>query len=61
VASSRHQYGHQVALARRPILSASYISVSCIARVEGCTMTAQRARCYKLRSGYRMGSHHLCS
>jgi hypothetical protein len=61
VASSRHQYGHQVALARRPILSASYFSISYIARVEGCTKTAQQARCYVLSYGYRMGSRHLCS
>jgi hypothetical protein len=55
VASSRHQYGHQVALARRPVLSASYIFVSCIARVEGCTTTTRQFRCYVLSSGYRMG------
>jgi hypothetical protein len=36
--SDLHQYSHQVALARRLILSASYISISCIARVEGCIM-----------------------
>jgi hypothetical protein len=61
VASSRHQYDRQVALARRPILLASYISVSCIARVEGCTMTTRQAGCYVLSSGYQMGSRHLCS
>jgi hypothetical protein len=61
VASSRHQYGRQVALARRPILSASYISVSDIARVEGCTTTTRQARCYVLSFGYRVGSRHLCS
>jgi hypothetical protein len=61
VASSRHQYGFQVALSWRPILSASYISISGIARVEGCTTTARQARCYALSSGYRMGSRHMCS
>jgi hypothetical protein len=61
VASSRHQYGCQVALARRPILSASYIYVSCIARVEGCTMIERQAMCYLLSSGYHMGSCHQCS
>jgi hypothetical protein len=61
VASSRHQYGHQVALAQRPMLSASYNSITCIARVEGCTTTAWQARCYVLSSDYRMGSRHLCS
>jgi hypothetical protein len=59
--SCRHQYGRQVALAQRPILSASYISISCIARVEGCTTTTRQARCYVLSSGYRTGSRHLCS
>jgi hypothetical protein len=54
VASSRHQYGRQIALARSTILSASYISISCIVRVEGCTTTARQARCYVLRSCYRM-------
>jgi hypothetical protein len=55
VASSRHQYGRQVALARRPILSASCISISCITKVEGCTLTTWQARCYVLSSGYWFG------
>jgi hypothetical protein len=61
VAPSRHKYGRQVALAQRPILSASYIFVSCIAMVEDCTTTTRQARCYVLSYGYRMGSRHLCS
>jgi hypothetical protein len=48
-------------LARRPILSASYVFVSCITMMEGCTTTTRHARYYLLSSGYRMGSHHLSS